>query len=233
MASGFRTYTPNGVEQLNSLYPHMRIVAAGSAVAAPFGNTIAIPDLWPECPILLIRPVAGVAVGALVLFQRHPFGTPNSFSYQSSGPFDWALASTVGQPLAVGPGNVGLKLWDESGRLTFSSQYKYPRIASIASVPSPPFGSAPMSSAVAISGWSSMPWIIANDLIYVYEAPDGMGGSYPGAAFAVVVNPSLSVLTVEMRSTDQWWTTGFGLQPSYNPFASRPLRLPLCVIPGL
>nr|WP_313036579.1 hypothetical protein [Achromobacter ruhlandii] len=232
--ANFLTYTPSGVEQLNARYPHLRVVASGSAGADIYGGTIAIPDLWPECPIFMIRPAVGVSVGGFVIFQRNPYTTPQTgVRYQSNGPFDWALASTQGTPISIGPSNVGLKMWDESGRLTFSTQYKYPRIVSIASVPSPPFGNAPMSSAVGMSGWGAMPWIIANDLIYVYEGPDGTGGGYSPAAFAATVNGSLSVLTVEMRSSDEWSPTGFGLQPSYNPYASRPLRLPLCVIPGL
>lgn len=232
--ANFLTYTPYGVEQLNARYPHLRVVAAGSAGAAPYGGTIAIPDLWPECPVFMIRPVAGVSVGGFVIFQRNPYTTPQTgVRYQSNGPFDWALASTQGTPISVGPSNTGLKMWDENGVLTFSTQYKYPRIVSIASVWSPAFGNAPMSSAVGISGWGTMPWIIANDLIYVYEAPDGAGGGYPTAAFAATVNGGLSVLTVEMRSSDEWSPTGFGLRSEYNPYASRPLRLPLCVIPGL
>jgi len=232
--SNFVTYTPSGGEQLNALYPHLRVVATGSAAADPYGGTIAIPDLWPECPVFMIRPSAGVSVGGFVIFQRNPYSTPQTgVRYQSNGAFQWALASTLGTPISVGPSNVGLKMWDESGRLTFSTQYKYPRIVSIASVSAPSFGNAPMSSSVGLSGWSSMPWIIANDLIYTYEGPDGTGGGYPTAAFAAVVNGGLSALTVEMRSADEWSSTGFRLQPAYNPYASRPLRLPLCVIPGL
>ncbi|QIW86568.1 hypothetical protein AMA2_9 [Achromobacter phage AMA2] len=234
MGSGFRTYNTAGVEQLNSLMPGLRIIAYGTAAASPYGDAVAIPDVWPESPMLLIRMSPGVSVGAVNVFQRHPFDIPNCFRYQSNGPFEWAVASTRGTPIAVGAGNVGLKLWDEAGNLTFSSAYKYPRIQAIASVPAPPFNnSPPMTSAVAIPQIGAWPWLICNELIYVYEAPDGMGGSYPGAAFSAVLNGNASVLTIEMRSSDQWSTTGFGLSPSYNPYISRPLRIPLCIVPGL
>ena len=237
MVATFRTYTPTGIEQINSQYGTLRLNAYGTAGAAEFGGQISVPDLTPEMPILLVRPPPDVSVGGFVTWQRYAStgGVLNAIGYQSNGPFDWAVASVSGAPVVVGSGRTGIKTWSESGNLTFSSQYRFPRIISIEDVPSPDFGAAPMSRAKSIGGWASRPWIIVSDLIYVYDSAGGLGSNYgyPPAVFAARVNAANSVLTVEMRSSENFSATGFALSPSLNPFASRPLRLPLCVIPGL
>lgn len=230
MAIGIKTYTPDGKEQLNSAIPNMRVVATGIAPTAIAIGRISIPDLYPESPMLLIKPAPGVFVGGVQCFQRNSL-IGNCFQYQSNGSFQWALCSTVGNPVSIGDGKVGLKMWDVNGQLIFTPQFKYPRIQSLVSIQSPPYSQSATSRSVSFQPLANVPWIIAQDATMVFEVSGGGDMGFPPFCYSLAIGGALNSLTVQMRNTDDFSPSGY--QAANDVFNGKLMRFPLCDIPGL
>lgn len=226
--SFFKTFTPDGIEQLNSSIPNMRVVQFGTAPASTAGR-ITIPDLYPESPMLLIRPIAGSFIGGIVVFQRNNL-IGNCFQYRSNSSFEWALCSTVGTPVSVGDGKVGLKMWTSSGKLIFTPQWKYPRIQSLVSIQSPPYSQSATSRQVTFTAKQKMPWIICQDAGEVFEVSSGGDLGYPPYCYCLSINSALNTLTIQMRNSDDFQPSGYTAQN--DVFNGKFMRFPFCDIPG-
>lgn len=212
------------------MIPNMRVVATGYASGSAAIERISIPDLYPESPMMLIKPAPGTFVGGVQCFQRNSL-IGNCFQYQANGQFQWALCSTIGNPITIGEGKVGLKMWDESGKLIFTPQFKYPRIQTLVSIESPPYSQSATSRTVTFPALTQTPWIIAQDATLVFEVSGGGDTGYPPYCYSISIGGGLNSLTVQMRNTDDFSPAGY--RAANDVFNGRLMRFPLCDIPGL
>lgn len=235
MVTAFRTYTPDGVMQLNSANPGLGVYNYGRVSGpVPGGFSGIYSELrGPGAPLFMFRPDADVAVGAIALGISGP-GDPD-VAFGCTGAFDWALISQSGPYVSTGVTQPVFRVYTPDGRLSFSTEFRYPRIRQIFSMPAPILtqaGGFPTTT-FSLSAWSSRPWILTNCLGYSLSAPDGTGsGSYPPYCFSARVNSALTEFRVEARSSEIFSLPGSGSQ-SLNPYANRPMWFALCEIPGL
>lgn len=238
MATAFRTYTPDGVLQLDSnspglgVYDHGRFNAFGSTTR--FGR-ILVPLRGPGTPLFLFRPDPDAAVGAVVI-DPTGYGEGTQVLVASMADLDWAMVSPTGPHASTGVTQPVFRVYTPDGRLSFSTQFRYPRIRQIFSMPAPSMdseGGGFPTTTFPLSGWSSMPWVLTSSLGYSRSATDGTGsGSYPPYVFSARINASLSEFRVEARDSALFYEPGSGSQ-SLNPYANRPMWFALCEIPGL
>lgn len=230
MIAGFESHSVNGVVQINSESKTASVVARGSVTtnnfAGYFGNaTITFPTGLTAPPLLLLRMPANAWICCYYTSNKEAF-----ISAPPNTTVEWMLASNQGVPESDGS-NVGLQLFNESGELTFSSSYRYPRIVAEVSQLMPQFYAGPMAH--AIPALASRPWLVANPLNFSYEAPDGGSGSYPPYAFTARVNAQNTVITLECRGSELFVPVANGTDiRNMSPYSFFPLRVSVCVIPG-
>lgn len=231
MATAFRTYTPDGVLQLDSGSPGPAVIATGRGGAAENGNQISIPVQGSGAPLVLFRPDPGVALGGIIVRQ-------GSFWYMSNGGFDWAVASATGPFIGSGATQPAFNVWTPDGRLVFSNRYRYPRIVQLLSMAAPVFGSGGPStrySIAGLSGWSVRPWLMTNALGMSLSRPMGGGSdvSYPTTVLSAMIPADRSYIRVEMRDSASFSDPYATSSNNYNPYQNKPMRFALCILPGL
>lgn len=245
MSYGFETTNLGSRVQVTQDYSNSRLIASGSvseSVASSNVDTdtrIQIPySVTAEVPLVLIRPwLTGKFVGAVQTsgpfapFPGDP-GTTNGFiSIHGQCGFDYAIFSTKGT--AVNDGSAwGLEVYRADGSVAYSSKHQHARITQLLYKPADSSAVGGYPNVYSISGFSSMPWIIANPLRVTDQGVNDYSTSQ-GCVMASV-NSAFTQVTFDFRdaaaiSTSAPYYRTFPVFPSltdraaYNPYGNRPI----------
>ncbi|MDM0073972.1 hypothetical protein QTH90_06235 [Variovorax sp. J2P1-59] len=226
MSIGFQSWNENGVLQLDSTLVATPVIQSGRVTSdTPVGAETVIyhEPHGSALPLLFIRPDPGTFVGGLIQFHDQLWVT-------NRGGFDYMLLSLQGTPQLFGDGNVGLRLWDANGVMTYSSQWRHARIANIvpAFIPGGWYTPQPgitrqISLGTGVSGYR--PWLGMQDVSYA-----SFGGQYPSAMWAIGLSADGTQMHVQARSADTF-DTGFVFDSQGSQFLARPMLVPVAAIP--
>lgn len=233
MPAGFQLFRDNGgtLVSLDSEKMAARLVSIGSVNISNTGvaATVSIPGpLIGSAITILLRPQSGMTVGAFVQLA-------SSFTFHGTpGNCEWAIISHMGNPIVHSSGS-GLELYNSQGVMTFSSNHRHPRIFQIVSSTVPAWGTGGgyYGFNVSIGPFPSRPWMIATELIYGYETTNGSNDDYtfPQHAYGAAINAASTILTIEARGGDSF-QFDYGFVASKSPYRNKPLKVPLCILPG-
>lgn len=221
--TGIQFFNDAGIETVNSNDSTMVVVASGNK-----GTIVSrLPwSAWPEPPTIFIRPTPGIWLGGFSMNK----GADNTVIMGAQGyglgqGFDWVACCSSSNPAAQKPTtNFGLETFDANGKLMFSSNQRFVRVKTIASVLGPytSYTGTIISQSVPISGFTEMPWVNIRDACVSYPIDHGEYGSWP-EAFLFTINASFSVLTVTLGDT---------YMNNYNQYYNKYMRFPLGFIDG-
>lgn len=164
MTYGFTiTSSTTGRNVVEQDYTNPPLISVTTYQPSAFGVSVSVPyGLLPELPLIFARPqVVDRYVGGLLMAGANSTLPANTFQFFTQCPVDIAIFSTQGSPVSDGS-TWGLEIFRSSGARAFSSRYTYPRMTSLA--PKPLASAYPWS--FSTPGYSSMPWIFLNNLIF-------------------------------------------------------------------
>jgi hypothetical protein len=224
MTAGFQSFTEFGARtQITSEMRHPAMIQSGR-FNGPGGMAplLEVGHAYHNAsnPLLLLRPDPGAWVGGVVQWQ-------DRFWVHASGGCDYALFSNEHPGIEWG-GGAGIQIFDEQGRLTFSSAYRFPRIKSVVqctfSDSQQEFGTG-----TGADEFGRRAWINANELTFAKRTGSGV---FAFAYCAEMPNAGSSVI-VRWRDPFEWFVVPFADMHFYDLYASRPLRIPMCHVPGV
>lgn len=233
MTVGYQVFNADGIEIINSNDPMLFVIANGSSPAKSWNDIISLVTFsysgWPEPPIVLIRPRPGIYYGnfSLKYLSANSAGIFLDTGNQSSlsfPAFDWAVCTSSRSGLINPAARYGLEVYDENGKLTFSSSMRFARIIKIQSIKGPySTTGSPINQSSALSGFSEMPWVMMRDAGTTLPFPANGDGAV-SISFSFSINAALSLFSARLDDS---------VAPQYNQFQNGNMYFPLCLIPGL
>lgn len=228
MSYGLTVQSALGTIQVDETYVGVRLIQSGSLTAdASRIATLTLPQAYSAPPLVLVRPTAfGRYVGGM--FFRGPYyGQPTDsvwFLGTANVPFDYAIFAIEGTAVDDG-GTYGLRTWNASNVMTFSSTHTRARITHAFDIGS--FAKCQSSAAYySISGYSSMPWVVANNLYSVLSN----GAEWSVYEGFVVGFDSYSTMRMGYSSWDSSQWPNYGTGCSGNAPAPYPFTLAVAKI---
>lgn len=241
MAFGFRVENQFGNIQIDSDFVCARLIASGSVLATSvlwsnlYRLQLHLPGVYDVSGlIVLLKPSQfGKWIGAYEAWSsRQTFGAVGAPSLAGTAPgtvitalaqcsFDYAVFSMEASPVQTS-GAYGLRVLTGSGAVAYTSEYSYPTLDPVIQLspwwsnnpsdyPGPAASSYPIT--VGYSGYSTMPWLLANALIMTQV---GIGeGDSVGCLCAQVI--SLTSLQVDLRDASFYLPQL--RDPNYDPYA--------------
>ena len=220
MSYGLSVQSSLGTIQVDENYVGVRLIQSGSLTADSTRiATLTLGQPFSAPPLVLVRPTAfGRYVGGMFFLGPYAGQSNDSIRFlgTASVPFDYAIFAIEGT--AVDDGSTyGLRVWNPSNQITFNSAHTRARITHTFSIGS--FARCQSSAAsYSISGYSSMPWVVANNLYSVWS--NGEEFVYEGF---VVGFDSYSTMRMGYSSwsTSNWPNLGTGCSgnaPAPYPF---------------
>jgi len=240
MTTGIEVYNTNGDLLVSSSERNIYVIQSGFVSQRPpqVGNTvqdyrleIPVNSVPISAPIIAVRPSqVNAYVGG---FQWWPGFQRLNYIVQCQSPFHWVVLSPEGTPIGSG-GNSGLEVFDETGlKVTFSSNYKYARLRNLFVRP-PTAGGVGWPMTRTISGFSTIPWFIVNNLRRTERGISETSESY--GAIMGMVNSGFSSVTYNFMDIGPGNSVPFPNlvdRAAYDPFANVQEALWLAEIPGL
>ena len=189
---------------------------------------ISLPQAFASPPLVLIRPSAfGQYVGAqYYIGPVSGFSTVDTLQFlgRNNQSFEYAIFAIERTPVDDGSTH-GLRVWNGSGALTFSSSHTRARITHLYNLTTfPECVSSPAS--YSLSGYSTMPWIVANSL-YGYVSSGEESYVYKGF---VVGFDSYSTMRLSYGSYDSGYWPRLGCGGSQAARAPYPFQIALAKI---
>lgn len=247
MPAGFQLIHPTyGTSTIDSDRVAARLVQYGTLYINVTGAIPSAPypaGLAGSAPLFLVRPDAadGWLCGFCMDFSN--FSSPNAVFLTGNGghTFEFAYVSNRGVPIVHGSGS-GLELYNGSGQLTFSSNHRHPRIHQIVTCNLTDFfisGSRTIAN-FNLPFYGTRPWLLSSDFVYSSWANGGNDIPTAGHQYGCRLSAAGTTLTVEIfdefgNPTNNWTGSGTLAQriaAAGSPFATRPIRIAICTIPG-
>jgi hypothetical protein len=232
MTAGIQIYNTNGVIQIDENLKNPRLVTTGSVAQGTdnaFGSFVLNLsafgiDLNTEIPLLLLRPSAfGQNVGGVFITKK--YGSVSGGNYflidASNASFDYAVFSTqVAGIKDTDPG--GFQVFNTAGEITYDSNNRHTRI--IANLYHAATSSYPYPYNLSMTGFTAMPWIVANPLVASY-----LGSQDEASGIYAKVN-SLTSLTISHQVLGAAGSSFAGLYgstiaQSADPYNNRSMTL--------
>lgn len=238
---GLQVIGDHGRIQIDQDFKAPRLIMSGSSttegpllggvneavVTLPYSVTL-------EPPLVFVRPsqpdkfvgcfsLAAPAVG---------FSGSNGFYMAGQCPFDYAVFSSQGTPFSDGS-TYGLEVYTADGAVAYSSRHSHPRIRSIAQKVATTAADGGYPNQFSISGFSQMPWIMANPLILTAFGV-GPDSETMGCVMAAV-NSNYTQLSIDLRSVGPGnGRLGDYLSNvnDYNPYYNLPAWFAVAMIDG-
>lgn len=181
-----------------------------------------------SCPLLLLRPDPGAWVGGVIQYG-------DRFWIHCGGGCDYALFSNEVPGSSIGDG-AGIQIFDDLGRLCFSSAYRFPRIQTIVEYI---FPSGAGSTRVAVGtgtgpdGAGRRPWVDATDVTVALWDSSGEA-SIPKFGYTLEMPGDGDSIILGWRHYDDWtvWAN-WSEAKAFDIYTARPIRLPMCHVPGV
>jgi hypothetical protein len=235
MTAGIQIFNDGHMLQITSETRHPAMIQNGRFSGPGGGNArvvIGHAAHQSSCPMLLLRPDPGSWIGGVIQFH-------DQFWVHSFGPCDYALFSTEGTPV-VWPGSdgAGLQIFDEFGRLAYSTAFRFARLQNIVQYVFPGGGGATrvqIGTGINPDAWGRRPWVDATDLTVSKQASSGADYVVPRFGYTLEMPSNGSAVIVGWRDFLEWdvlpnWSEA----KSYDIYTNgRPLRLPMCYVPGV
>lgn len=233
MGFGFQLSGTTNRVQIDQDFKAPRLIAAGSSTptGAYHSQSVEMPyDIDAEPPIILVRPslpnkfIGGLRIGR----DWADFNGMANGGLALSGQcaFDYAIFSTLGT--AVEDGSTwGIEVYKADGSIAFTSKHQHPRLRALLQKPASTASDGGYPNAFSISGFSAMPWLLANPLI-VTAFGVGPDSAHMGGVMAAV-NSSFTQVTVDLRDMGDGLLprlTSADVYPSladYNPYYGLPV----------
>lgn len=204
MGYGFQLLSSSMRVQIDQDFKAPRLIASGSSVSSgPSYAEVAMPyNIDTEPPIVLVRPsLADKYVGGFFCGKSTAWTT---FSGMANGgialygqcPFDYAIFSTLGAAVSDGSA-FGIEIYKADGSIAFTSKHQHPRLRSLPAKAASSASDGGYPNTFSISGFSAMPWLLANPLL-VTAFGVGPDGEHMGAVMGAV-NSAFTQLTVDLR----------------------------------
>lgn len=170
MTTGFKVFNNNGFVQIDDNFKNPRLVATGTIPQATAGEIdlgVLGINLDTEIPLVMVRPhnydrYVGGAYFSKVHSNGTTFGNYVGIDADRTA-YDYAIFSTVGSPISDG-GTLGMVVRNPSDVVVYDSRYVYPRLLSALQMAASSNYNYPLN--YGISGYSEMPWILVNPLIW-------------------------------------------------------------------
>lgn len=204
MGYGFQLLSAHGRVQIDQDFKAPRLIASGSSIGGVLKRAeIAMPyDIDAEPPIVLVRPsLADSYVGAFFCGRDSAWTTFNGMAnggiaLYGQCAFDYAIFSTMGSAVSDGSA-FGIEVYRADGSTAFTSRHRHPRLRALFQKPASSAADGGYPNTFSISGFASMPWLLANPLL---ASAFGVGpdSSHMGAVMGAV-NSSFTQLTVSLR----------------------------------
>lgn len=178
---------------------------------------------YNSCPLVLIRPDPGTWVGGFAQ-------GPDNFALTGSGSFDYVIFSHEMPGIPWGDG-VGMQIFDEQGRLTFSSGYRFPRIQQIRQHS---FSDVRQEIGTGVGPDSAgrRPWVEISDFGYSKWANTGEMTFYR-FMYTLEMPGDGSTLIVGWRNATFLDLENYKDAKAYDVFTHRPMNIPVCHVPGV
>lgn len=167
MSYGLNVKSALNTIQVDEQFIGIRLIQQGTLTPVVDNSVVlTMPQVFSSPPLVLIRPSAyGRYVGAA--YYRGPvagFSSLDTMAFvgRNNQSFEYAIFAI--ERTAIDDGSThGLRVWNSSNQLTFSSSHTRARITHLYNFTSFPecLSSVPSYS---VSGYSSMPWVVANCL---------------------------------------------------------------------
>lgn len=188
MGFGFQALSNATRVQVDQDFIAPRLIASGHAdlyFDGSYGvNTadvvVTLPyDIYIEPPIVLIRPdqadkyVGGIIFGKAADWTTLPAGN-GGFKLVGQCAFDYAIFAAAGTAASDGSSH-GLEVYRGDGSLAYSSRHSHPRVRALLHKVATAAADGGYPNVFGISGFSQMPWLLANPLIVTAwgVGPDG------------------------------------------------------------
>jgi hypothetical protein len=223
MSYGLQVLNTTSRIQIDQDFRNARLVASGSRPAGQY--YFPMPYLVTlEPPIVLMRPsVANSYVGATNIAESGDFfGYDGANGYVVMGgqhAYDYAIFSAqYGTPVSDGA-TYGLNVFRSDGSVAYDSRQQHPNIKSLHLKAANSTSGGGYPNVFTISGFSSMPWILANPLVQTWAGVGEFSESV-GCVMAAV-NSGFTTLTVDFRDAA---ASGYPVFPAlsdranYNPY---------------
>ncbi|OUL98775.1 hypothetical protein A8M77_29985 [Variovorax sp. JS1663] len=182
-----------------------------------------------SCPMLLLRPDPGAWVGGVIQFH-------DRFWVHAFGGCDYALFSNEVPGISWGDGGVGIEIFDEQGRLTFSSAYRFPRIQNIVQHVFPSGSGSTriqIGTGVGLDQSGRRPWVEASDFTVGRWASSG-DLTIPAFGYTLEMPGNGDSVILGWRHFDDWsvWANWSDAKWA-DIYDGRPMRIPMCHVPGV
>lgn len=240
MSYGFQIISNFNRVQVDQDFSAPRLIAAGTAplVFLPaygvWSANVVFPmpyNIFLEPPVVMVRPAAtGKYVGGYFSGKSADFTTfdgmaDGGFSVSGQCAFDYAVFSTRGTAVADAVG-WGLEVYKADGSMAFSSRHSHPRIRGLLTKAASTASDGGYPNAFSVSGFSAMPWLLANPLV---QTAFGLGpnGETIGGAMAAVAS-GFGTVTIDLRDcADPAFpsistTAAAATADQYNPYQGKP-----------
>lgn len=202
MPAGLQVFNQSGVLQIDETTKNPRLVTSGSVAKGADNSGYGYYkidlgaygiNLNTEIPLLLLRPATyGTYVGGVFVTKQYGTVTGGNFFLldASDSAFDYSIFSQ--QVAGVrDPGNLGLQVFNAAGEITYDTNQAHTRI--LGNLYHAATASFPYPYSFGISGFSGMPWVVANPLVSSFKG----GQDSPAGVFMKVNSPSS--VTVDLR----------------------------------
>lgn len=151
-----------------------------------------------EAPIILLKPTQPNSfVGGLYFGAIYSTGPAGTILVGGQHPFYYAIfAATMGTPV-IESTNYGLQVFRSDNSVAYDSRHQHPNLTHMFYKPPDTSTTGGYPNTYSFSGYSEMPWILANPLMLTYLGV-GETTTYAGCVMASV-NPAFNQLTVDLR----------------------------------
>lgn len=233
MAYGLQIDSALGRKQIDSSQKIPRLIRVGtsSAVSSGTANMFAANlgfDVATEVPLLFIRPSLPEKYVFACLFLTGPDDGFSKVFAHAQCTFDFAIFSTLGTPIQNAD-TYGLEIYTAAGATVYSSKFQLPQITSLY-LKNPSNSGDTFPKTVTLSGYSTMPWILANPLTL-----DAYSYRFTGSGFDIVsyyetfgvkVNAAFTQLTFNVITVTEGFARTYPFYSITGPYVNQYVTWP-------
>lgn len=213
MSYGVNILNNSSTIQINQDLTTAKLITSGSSSYNQEFLNINLPNNNIAAPIIFVKPNnTGQFVGVLT----HARIDNNTYKVEflaETGGFSWAIFSPTCTSPVTETVSYGLEVYTSTGGIAYSSKNKHPQITHLFYKPSIFSGacytwtfqnSGWNNATYALSGYTSMPWIMVNNLTAHWAGVGPYSDELPG--YMGKINSGYTSATFDLRNVGGYWS---------------------------
>lgn len=176
MSYGLSVRSALGTIQVDEQFVGSRLISAGTLTMSSSSDMLelTLPQAYESPPLVLVRPTAlNKWVGAFWFsgFGAQTGGDSFTMIGERYHTYEYAVFAIHGTAIDDGSSH-GLRVWNGSNQITFSTSHSRPRITHTFNISTFPQCVSSIPS-YSLSGYTSIPWVVANQLYpYIWNGEE-------------------------------------------------------------